>query len=240
MTNFPQQRRAARHQLTSGRQNAKVRRGSSGNKPPITVDTIVETALHIVANNGYEALTMRRLAAALETGPASLYAHVVNKADLDELLIGYLCNQIKLPKPERAIWREQIIYVCTQVRDQSLQYPGISQAGLAIAPTNVDILRISEGMLSILLAGEVEPQTAAWTIDALILYINAYCLEQSLLALRQGNEDDVWVVSREELLRRFANLPDTFPHTKRYADQLTSGEGHDRFNFTLRLIINSL
>jgi AcrR family transcriptional regulator len=52
---------------------------------------VPDTALGVIAAEGYEALTMRRLAAALDTGPASLYAHVVNKADLDELLIGRLC-----------------------------------------------------------------------------------------------------------------------------------------------------
>src|SRR5205085_1513965 len=61
---------------------------------PITVDQVVDTALGIIAAEGYEALTMRRLAGALDTGPASLYAHVVNKADLDELLIGRLCAEL--------------------------------------------------------------------------------------------------------------------------------------------------
>jgi hypothetical protein len=37
------------------------------------------------------------------------------------------------------------------------------------------------------------------------------------------------------LLRRFAALPDTFPHTKRYAAELTSGTALDRFGFTLIL-----
>lgn len=44
---------------------------------------------------GYDALTMRRVAGVVDTGPASLYAHVGNKADFDELLIGRLCAQIR-------------------------------------------------------------------------------------------------------------------------------------------------
>ena len=44
--------------------------------------------------------TMRSVAAALNTGPASLYADVVNKADIDELLIGRLCAQLTLPEPD--------------------------------------------------------------------------------------------------------------------------------------------
>lgn len=85
---------------------------------------VVDTALDVIATEGYEALTMRRLASALDTGPASLYNHVVNKVDLDELLIGRLCAELVLPEPDPAAWREQIRDVCTQLRDQYLKYPG--------------------------------------------------------------------------------------------------------------------
>ncbi|ANZ14559.1 transcriptional regulator, TetR family [Streptomyces noursei ATCC 11455] len=122
---------------------------------------MVDAALDIVAREGYEALTMRRVAAALETGPASRYAHVVNKDDLDELLIGRLCAEIDLPEPDPAAWREQITGVCVRMRDQHLRYPGISRAALAAAPTNEDTPRLAEGMLAILLAGGVAPQAAA-------------------------------------------------------------------------------
>ena len=218
------------------------RRGpSGGRKKPITVEAIIDTAFGIVASEGYDALTMRRVATALETGPASLYAHVVNKDDLDELLLGRLYTQIELPEPDPGAWRPQITSVCTQMRDQYSRYPGISRAALAIMPTNLETMRVNEGMFAIVLAGGADPQTAAWAIDALTLYVNAYCLETSLKdsqVTRHGGE--TWVVSRGELLRRFAELPDTFPQTKRYAAELTSGTGHDRFDFTINLILDGL
>ncbi|MGO4422646.1 TetR/AcrR family transcriptional regulator, partial [Streptomyces sp. MCAF7] len=206
----------------------------------ITVDAIIGTAFGIVEKEGYEALTMRRLATALETGPSSLYAHVVNKEDLDELLLGRLCAEIDLPEPDPADWRQQIVSVCTQLRDQYLRYPGISQAAFAAAPSNLDTLRVSEGMLAILLAGGIAPQAAAWAIDSLSLYVNAYSLELSLANKRLSRGDDDWVVGRDELLGRFAALPDTFPQTKRYAAELTAGTVHDRFDFTIGLMIDGL
>src|SRR6185312_6176543 len=135
-----------------------------------------------------------------------------------------------------AIWRQQIIGVCTQLRDQYLRYPGISRASLALAPTNLETLRVNEGMLAILLAGGVEPQTAAWAIDSLTLYVGAYCLEAAMASRRRSHGDDGWVVSRDELMSRFAALSDTFPQTRRYAAELTAGTGHDRFDFTIALM----
>jgi AcrR family transcriptional regulator len=229
MAPTPHERRAARHQLAGVEAPPRKR--------PITVDLIVTTAFGIVETEGYEALTMRRLATALGTGPSSLYAHVVNKEDLDELLIGHLCAQIELPDPDPADWRRQILDVCGSLREQYLRYPGISRATFAAAPSNLDTMRLSEGLLAILLAGGVDPQRAAWTIDALMLYVNAHSLEVSVVRTRTG---DPWVVSRDDMLKRFAALPDTYPHTRRHAAQLTNGSPEDRFAFTITLMLQGL
>ena len=232
----PRQRRAARHA-----QSATAPAQQTPRKAPITVGRIADAALEVVATEGYDALTMRSVAGVLDTGPASLYAHVVNKADIDELIIGRLCAQLVLPEPDPATWREQILDVCTQIRDQYLKYPGVSRAALAMVSTNLDVLRVNEGMLAILLAGGIEPQTAAWAIDALSLYVAGYALETSLAAQRQSRHDDEWVVSRDELVRRFTALPaDQFPQTRRYAAELTSGTGNERFDFTLGLMVGNL
>ncbi len=236
MPSDPRQRRAARHAQPAGDPAA-----SPSRKKPITVDRITDAALQVVAAEGYDALTIRRVAAVLDTGPSSLYAHILNKDDIDDLLVGRLHSEVVLPEPDAATWRKQILDVYTQIRDQYLKYPGVSRAALGTVPTNLHTLRVREGLLTILLAGGIEPQTAAWALDALSLYVSAYALEQSLVQQRRKHPDQEWVLSREELLRRFAALPaDAFPQTRRYAAELTSGTGHDRFEFTLGLIMDNL
>ncbi|WP_242907799.1 TetR/AcrR family transcriptional regulator [Actinomadura terrae] len=228
--------RAARHAPPQPDSAPPTRR-----KRPITPDRITDAALQVIAAEGYDALTIRRVAAVLGTGPSSLYAHILNKDDLDDLLIARLCTEIELPEPNPARWREQILDVYGQIRDQYLKYPGVSRAALAMVPTHLETLRVGEGILAILLAGGIDPQTAAWTRDALTLYVSGYALERSLVQLRQRRDEDTWVLSREELVGRFTALPDDrFPYTRRYASELTSGTGHDRFDFTLTQIINNL
>ncbi|MDT7788559.1 MAG: hypothetical protein QOF58_6978 [Pseudonocardiales bacterium] len=209
-------------------------------KEPITVDRIVTTALALVEAEGFAALTMRRVAAALGTGPASLYAHVRNKAELDDLLIGTLSRNVSLPTPHAGRWRAQFTGVCGQLRDQFLRYPGIAQAALAAAPANLDTLRITEGLLAILLKGGVAPQPAAWTIDAALLYVSAYTVEASLRR-HPDRDEDSRVVDRDEILARLRMLPvSRFPHTVEHADELNSGSGHERFEFALQLMLKGL
>jgi hypothetical protein len=110
-----------------------------------------------------------------------------------------------------------------------------------MAPTDPEVLRVEEGMLAILLAGGLAPQTAAWAIDALALYVAGYCLEKSIVRRRAGHADDAWGLDRDELVRRFATLPTgAFPFTTRYAEELSAGEGHDRFDFALGLMVDGL
>ena len=235
MPSDPRQRRAARHAQPGDTAATPPR------KKPITVDRITDAALQVVATEGYDALTIRRVAAVLGTGPSSLYAHIVTKDDIDDLLIGRLYAEVVIPEPDPAAWREQLLGVYTQIRDLYLKYPGVSRAALAMVPTNLETLRVGEGILAILLAGGIEPRTAGWARDALSLYVSAYALEQSLVRQRQRHEDPEWVLSQEELLARFTALPaEQFPQTRAHAAELISGTGPDRFEFTLGLLMSNL
>jgi AcrR family transcriptional regulator len=182
---------------------------------------------------------MRRVAAALQASPGALYAHVRDKAELDDLMIGELCSRVTLPVPDPAQWKAQAIDVCRQLRDQYLRYPEIWRATLAAAPHSLDTLRINEGLLAILLAGGVPLRSAAWAADAAFLYVGAY----SVMSLRRrtGKDTDGRVVDRAELIERLRMLPaDRFPITAAHAPELISGEGHDRFDFTLGLLFGGL
>jgi AcrR family transcriptional regulator len=208
-------------------------------KEPITAGRIVDAALQVVEAEGYDALTMRRVAAVLRASPGALYAHVRDKAELDDLMVGELCSRVTLPAPDPARWKEQAIDVCAQLRDQYLRYPEIWRATLAAAPHSPDTLRIYEGLLAILMAGGVPLQPAAWAGDAAFLYVGAY----SVMSLRRhaGPDDDGPAAGQAEAIERLRMLPpDRFPITSAHAADLVSGEGHDRFEFTLGLLFGGL
>jgi AcrR family transcriptional regulator len=208
-------------------------------KEPITVSRIVAAALQVVETEGFDALTMRRVAAGLQASPGALYAHVRDKSELDDLMIGELCSRVTLPVPDPAQWQAQAIDVCRQLRDQYLRYPEIWRATLAAAPHNLDTLRITEGLLAILLAGKVPLRSASWVVDSAFLYVGAY----SVMALRRLTDQDTdgQAVGRAEVIERLGMLPpDRFPIMAAHAQELISGEGHDQFDFTLGLLFGGL
>src|SRR3954468_17348154 len=68
-------------------------------KPPLSREAIVDAALAIVRDEGVEALSMRRVAQALDTGPASLYVYVADRDELHELLFDAAAATSRPPTP---------------------------------------------------------------------------------------------------------------------------------------------
>ncbi len=75
-------------------------RARAGPRLPLTRDAIVAAALRVLDRAGLDGLSMRRVAAELRTGVASLYWHVRNKGELLQLLNERLAAEIALPAPD--------------------------------------------------------------------------------------------------------------------------------------------
>jgi AcrR family transcriptional regulator len=64
-----------------------------------TTEQIAAAALGIVDNAGVGALSMRALAAALGTGPMTMYNYVPDKEGLEELVVAAVVDEVRLPEP---------------------------------------------------------------------------------------------------------------------------------------------
>ena len=215
-------------------------------KERLSRERIVETALAMMADQGYDAVSMRSLARELGTGPASLYAHVAHKDELDQLVVDRIASQLDLPEPDPERWQEQLKQA---MRDQLGLYrahPGSARAALATIPTMEGGLRAAEGIMAICLAGGVPPQTAAWFCDLAALYVSAIAAEESIWVERAraaaaGGRamDETRMV--DEIRRLFAGLPpEIFPVLSANAEAMTAGDGDQRFEFGLGLLVAGL
>src|SRR4051794_26358015 len=74
-----------------GGQKGRPRKPDSHDR--LWADGIVTVAVEQLRERGYDAVTMRSIAGELGPGPASLYAHVANRAELDQLVVGWVCGQ---------------------------------------------------------------------------------------------------------------------------------------------------
>jgi AcrR family transcriptional regulator len=70
----------------------------------LTVHTIVRAGVEMADREGFEAVSMRRLAEVLEVGTMSLYTHVPGKAELTDLMIDSVYGRLyeDVTEPQRA------------------------------------------------------------------------------------------------------------------------------------------
>ena len=209
-------------------------------REPLSRERIVDAAMAIVDAGGLEALSMRSVAQALGTGPASLYAHVANKEELLELLIERVAGTFELPEPDPERWQEQVKEMVRAVHYGLLAHRDLARASLANIPLGEGALRFSERMIEILKLGGLPDQVVAYGIDLLPLYAVATAYEQSLNAGRMTTEEGERYIA--ELQQYFASLPaDRFPNIVSLAGPLTAGgmEG-ERFEFGLDVLVAGL
>ena len=214
-------------------------------RTPLTQDQIVQTALRLVAAEGLEAVSMRRLAAEFATGPSSLYAHVANKDELYELMFDEICREITIPEPDPARWREQIKELARSGYEAMVRHGDIAKAALARIPTGPNAMRVSDAMLGTLLGAGMEPTTAGWALDRIFLYIVADAYENSIYLHRFDDSPEkmheYFVEMTGRLQAYYASLPTSeYPHLQAHAEAMTSGDGRQRIEFGLDMLIDGL
>jgi AcrR family transcriptional regulator len=210
-------------------------------KPALSREAIIDAGLAIVREEGIDALTMRRLAQALDTGPASLYVYVANRDELWQLLFDAAIAAVETEPTDPARWREQLHALAARsVRVMAEEYPGIARLAMAHIPSGENAMRITESMLSLLKAGGVEDQAAAYAADLLTTYVNAIAYEHSTYrTVHEDPEHEVHEVA--QLAERFASLPaERYPTLAALGPRMTYGDGDERFALGLDVLINGL
>ncbi|MBB4965739.1 TetR/AcrR family transcriptional regulator [Saccharothrix violaceirubra] len=206
----------------------------------LTREAIVTTALAVLREEGVDGLSMRRIAADLGTGPASLYAHVANKDELLELLVDEVMGGIEAPAVDPARWREQLTGLWVAAYQGLLANGDIARAIMARVPLGPNALRLSEAATALMVAGGVEPRTIAWSLDIISLYVVGSAVEDavSTALARSGRDAGEYYQGIADYL---AALPaERFPHLVALSAEHAQGDRDERFRFGLDLLVRGL
>ena len=207
-----------------------ISRRSRPAKAPLSREVIVDTALRLLKKDGLAGLSMRKVAAALDTGAASLYVYV---KDLDELHALMLDRAIgKVTFADTGNWRVQLKALLMGYFQTLYKHPGLAQLALATVPSGRNAMRVMEQLLGLMAQGGITERNASWAVDLLLLYVTAIAAEQSLRT------------NQKQVLERLAEAMDSlsadeFPLMAGMKDSLLSGGG-ERFNWALEVMINGV
>lgn len=216
-------------------------RGSSSGQPrstrdrpakaPLSVEGIVDAAVGILRAEGLAAMSMRRVAAALDTGAGSLYVYVAGRQRLIEAVFDRVIAVVELDPPDPERWRDQLATLLERTRDALIDHPGIAAATTVDPPRTPAAMRLLENLLGLLLAGGLAPRDAAWTADTLFAQVTHAAIEAEIRRMSPGELAD-------EVAANFARLPaEEFPLITAHAAALISGDFNERFRFAVDIVV---
>jgi AcrR family transcriptional regulator len=202
-------------------------------KPALTRDGIIAAALDILRAEGLKKVTMRRIAAALDTGPASLYVYVRNTEDMHAQILDALLSSIDVP--ESGVWRDRLKGLLTSYARVLFDYPEIARMTMSTQPSGPNYLTLAESILALLHEGGVPDREASWAVDLLLLYPTAHAVERGARtsATREAEEFSALETSIA------AADSERHPNIARLGDDLLSG-GPERFAWGLDVLLNGV
>jgi AcrR family transcriptional regulator len=219
---------------------AKRRRPGRSARAPLSPAAVVDAAFAVLAAEGPNALSMRRVALELDTGPASLYAHVSGKEELLDLMIDRVAGAIEVPDPDPERWPEQVKQCVRDIYQGFLAHPGLAAANMGKVPTGPGALATIDRFLGLLRAGNLPDKVVAYAADILPLYATAYAFEQGLFA--GGKTEEEALRYYEQLDGFFRALPaERFPNIAALTDVLAGEDEPDaRFEFGLEMLVTGI
>jgi AcrR family transcriptional regulator len=222
--------------MTTTHQPAPRSRRERPAKPALTRQGIIDAALAILRNEGLHKVTMRRIAEALDTGPASLYVYVRNTSDLHAHILDALLAAVPESLAGEGTWRDRVKQLLTRYLLVLYKYPEIARMTLTTHLSGPNYLAVLEQLLAFLQEGGMANHEAAWASDLLLLYATAVAAEHSSRkSSSQATEED-------QILFATITTADAnrYPHVARLGDALFSGSGMERFAWGIDMLLDGV
>src|SRR5436190_2893055 len=138
------------------------------------LDRIVDAAVALADRDGLEALSMRRLAADLDTGTTTLYRYVTGRDELLELMVdevnGGTGSEGDLARPI-ADWRDGLRRVAEGARTRLLDHPWLASQLLTRPTIGPNTLRGAEFVISIAIGLTGDATSAAAITSTLLAFV---------------------------------------------------------------------
>jgi AcrR family transcriptional regulator len=213
-------------------QGRTARRSARRPRGGLSRRLIARAALDIVDREGLDALTMQRVADAVDAGTMTLYGYVRSKDELLDAVIDAAVEDAQ-PLTGRGSWREQLGELARVAHDMLTRHPALVQIRLRQPVLRPESLRFGEAVMGILHSAGFDSREAAKAFRLLFTYVFGFAglsPEQTAEQARRQAAAAIAVLPPEE----YPNL------SKAAAEASTAMAGEEQFEYGLERILDGL
>lgn len=201
----------------------------------LTPEAIVSKALRLADEEGFEALSMRKLAGSLGVTAMSLYNHVSGKDDLLDLMLNRVVAEIESPMVG-GDWAEMMRRRSHSMRQALLRHRWAPPLLISKIALGEEILRDINATLGCLVRAGFTYGQADWARNAIDSHVYGYTMQE----LNFPVAPEEYKVAAAQFLPMISKADYPFMHEA--AAQIIGGEydGMTEFSFGLELILDGL
>lgn len=213
--------------------------GARDQRPALSRDQIVQAAIKLADEHGLDAVSTRRIAAALGSGPTSMYWHVPSKADLYELMFDAALAEVDLPAAPSGDWQADLRALAHSTHDMLQRHPWLMLLGIqpGLGPNT---RRYGEYGMRALGGLGIDPPARTEVLAALNNYLFGFAHRQTArdqLLKRAGLTEQQW----QQRLRSYtAQSRHRDPDLARDIENRMHLTSNDSFEFGLDCLLNGI
>jgi AcrR family transcriptional regulator len=198
----------------------------------LSLETIVDAALALIDADGFDALSMRRLAERCGVPTMTLYGRVSTKEEVLAAVGDRLFSELELPDADGMAWDEEIRAIMREVRTVFARHPELAQI---VGRQPVDALtafRGAERILAALARAGLHPDEALSAFIALASFVTGFS--------QRSRHPATPAVQAQRLARLRALPEDEFGHLPQLAAVFVGGQTDRHFEDGLDLLVRGI
>ncbi len=204
-------------------------------RPRLSKDLICRKAMELADADGIDALSMRKLAQALDCEAMSIYNHLKNKDEILSGLVELVAGEFHLPKVNRN-WKGQMRKRAVRAHRVLMAHPWATQLMVSRVNTGPNMLAYVDATIGCLVDAGFSYPMADYGWNALDGFVYGFTLQQ----LNFPFEPEEYAQTAQDFMPELP--PETLPHLRGLAMQVVNGkhDGVQDIGFGLDLLLNGL
>lgn len=192
-----------------------VSRRGQAIRPALSRAVIIEAALHIADSESLDAVTMRRVAATLDTSASALYVYIQGREDLLDAMFDHVMAAVAQAAIPAGTWRERLSWLLIKSVQAASGHGGLAQVALAKVPSGPNAREITARVRELLAEGQIPGTAIPAALDLLGLFVTAAALDRvpAVSSTPQQHHDLLrWEI--EVILNGLATTAPQIPHIR--------------------------
>lgn len=213
----------------------KKKRKKASNRAPLSRESVLRVALGMADEGGLDALSMRKVAQALEVEAMSLYNHVANKEEILDGLVELVVSEIELPAGG-GDWRTSMRKRAHSAHAALMRHPWATKLFVSRVNIGPNMLRYVDATIGCLREAGFSYPMADHAWNAIDAYIYGFTLQKLNFPL----EPEQYAATAAQFLPMIP--PERFPYLNGMSQEVIAGrhDGMHHLELGLELLLEGL